>query len=264
MDNRPIGVFDSGVGGLTVVKALRQTLPGEDIIYLGDTARVPYGTKARSTVTRFSIECVQFLLKFNIKQAVVACNTASSCAVETLKKRFDVPVMGVIEPGARDAVKISSSKNKKIAVIATRSTVKSNAYQKHIHKLDKSVMVLQQPCPLFVPFVEENMIKGAIIESVVKEYLKAIKSKNVDSIILGCTHYPLLKSIIAKYLKGVHIIDSSKSISIEIKRTLEKKQMLSNKKQGILKCFVTDDANNFKTMALMFLDKDISIKRVQI
>ena len=260
MDKRPIGVFDSGVGGLTVVKALLKTLPNEDIVYLGDTARVPYGSKSQQTVTRFSLECMSFLNKHNIKIGIVACNTASSWAIDQLRKNFKHPIIGVIEPGVKKAV--NTSKTKRIGVIATRSTVSSDSYKKEILKREKKAKVFQKPCPLFVPLVEENLCNNKIAKEAIRMYLSDMKIKKVDSIILGCTHYPLLKNNIAKYLKNINIIDSSISVSKEVKEFLKKNNMTNSpKKQGKVNCFVTDEPKPFKKIAKIFLRKEIKVQK---
>ena len=260
MDKRPIGVFDSGVGGLTVVKALIKTLPNEDIVYLGDTARVPYGSKSQETVTRFALECMSFLKKFNIKIGIVACNTASSWAIEALKKNFKHPIIGVIEPGVKQALSISQTK--RIGVLATRSTVLSGSYKKEILKREKKAKVLHKPCPLFVPLVEENLCNNKIAQEAIHMYLSVMKTKKIDSIILGCTHYPLLKNNIAKYLKNINIIDSSISVSQEVKEFLKINNISNDpKRKGTLNCFVTDEPEPFKKIAKIFLRKEIKVKK---
>ena len=260
MDKRPIGVFDSGVGGLTVVKALLKKLPNEDIVYLGDTARVPYGSKSKETVTRFALECMSFLKKFNVKIGIVACNTASSWAIGQLRKNFKLPIIGVIDPGVKQAIKVS--KTKRIGVIATRSTVNSCSYKKKILKREKRAKVFQQSCPLFVPLVEENLGNNAIAKEAIQMYLSPMKKQKVDTIILGCTHYPLLKQNIAKYLKNINIIDSSISVSKEIKNFMEKKNMANDiQRKGKLTCFVTDEPKTFKKTAKIFLKKEIKVQK---
>ena len=189
---RPIGIFDSGVGGLTVFKEIEKALPNEHLIYFGDTAHVPYGSKSKETVVKFSTDNILFLLQKRVKMVVIACNTASALALDYLKDIFNIPIIGVIEAGANKALQVSQ--NKKIGVIGTKATVRSGSYEKEILQKDKTVKVVQTSCPLFVPMVENAMLGGKIVDDVVELYLKEFKSKGVDSLVLGCTHYPLLDS----------------------------------------------------------------------
>jgi glutamate racemase len=215
----PIGVFDSGVGGLTVVKELVNQMPSEDIVYFGDTARVPYGIKSKETIIRFSIENILFLLKKEVKLICVACNTVSSMALPVIKNHFRVPIVGVIAPGAREAV--YATRNKHIGVIGTKGTVKSRAYEEEIKQLDPGVKVTAVACPLFVPFVEEGWLEGPVVQEVAEKYLYPLKKAEVDTVILGCTHYPLLKNVIKKVLgKDVCLIDSAKQVAVEVKNIL--------------------------------------------
>ena len=197
-DSRPIGIFDSGVGGLTVVGKVQEILPNEDLIYFGDTARVPYGTKSKETVTKFSVENVEFLMGHNVKLVIVACNTASSLSLDFLKRCFRVPVIGVIEPGAREAV--SATRNDRIGVIGTNATVSSGAYETAMKRIDKKLKVFAASCPLFVPLVEDGWMDRRVAYDVASIYLKPLKAKGVDTLILGCTHYPLLKNVIRKVM----------------------------------------------------------------
>src|SRR4030042_3951049 len=189
--NRPIGVFDSGIGGLTVLKEIVKEMPSEDTIYLGDTARVPYGIRSPEIVTRYSLENTKFLFSKDIEILVVACNTASSISLDAIKNSVSIPVIGVIEPGAKAAVRATS--NKKIGVIGTEATVKSNSYTKAIKGIDRSIEVFSCSCPLFVPLVEEGWTEGEIASLTAKRYLDGLKGKGIDTLVLGCTHYPLLK-----------------------------------------------------------------------
>ncbi|MDD4939116.1 MAG: glutamate racemase [Candidatus Omnitrophica bacterium] len=250
---RPIGVFDSGVGGLTVVKELFRHLPGEDIIYFGDTARVPYGIKSRETVIRFSIENILFLLKHDVKLICVACNTVSSVALPSIKGHFRVPIVGVIAPGVREAV--YATRNKRIGVIGTRGTIDSRAYDKEIKQLDPAIKVTAAACPLFVPFAEEGWLEGSEISSVAAKYLKPVKDAKVDTVILGCTHYPLLKPVIKKSLgDDVALIDSAKQVAIEVKKILAQEGALNNKsREGRHKFYVSDNTSWFGSVAGRFL-----------
>lgn len=253
---KPIGVFDSGVGGLTVAKELIRQLPGEDIIYFGDIARVPYGIKSKETVIKFSIENILFLLKHEVKLICVACNTVSSFALPVIKNHFRVPIVGVITPGVREAV--YATKNKRIGVIGTRGTVKSRAYELEIKQLDPTAKVTAVACPLFVPFAEEGWVEGDVVTQVAKTYLKPLKDAKCDTVILGCTHYPLLKPVIKKVMgEGVELIDSAKQVAIEVKKILSAESLLSNKRKGKIKFFVSDNPEWFSDLAAGFLGEKI-------
>jgi glutamate racemase len=257
---KPIGVFDSGVGGLTVVKELIHQLPQEDIIYFGDTARVPYGIKSKETVIRFSIENILFLLKQDVKLICVACNTVSSLALPVIKHHFKVPIVGVIGPGVREAV--YATQNKRIGVIGTRGTIKSKAYENEIKQLDPEIKVISVACPLFVPFVEEGWTSGKVVEEVAQEYLRPLKKDKVDTVILGCTHYPLLKSVLRKALgKKVVLIDSAKQVAMEVKKILSAERILSGAKKGKHKFYVSDNPEWFNSLAERFLGKSIKNTR---
>ena len=206
----PIGIFDSGVGGLTVFRRLAEYLPGESIIYLGDTARVPYGTKSAATVVRYARACANLLIDRGVKMLVVACNTASAYALDALREDLDVPVLGVIEPGAASAVR--STRNKRIGVIGTAGTVSSGQYERAIHRLAGDVKVFSKPCPLFVPLAEEGWTEGDVPRQVAQEYLGQLARQSIDTLVLGCTHYPLLKGVIAETMgNGVTLVDSAES-----------------------------------------------------
>jgi glutamate racemase len=254
---KPIGVFDSGIGGLTVVKRLATTLPNESIIYFGDTARVPYGSKSNSTVIEYSIQNTKFLLQKNIKALVVACNTASSIAIPDLKKMFDIPIIGMIEPGSRMALKKSQSKN--IGVIGTRATVGNLAYSKEIKRLNGSAKVVEKPCPLFVPLAEEGWIKHQATFEIAEEYLKELREIGIDTLVLGCTHYPILTEVIQKVIgKNVSLIDSGVASSEVIKTELEKLGLLSDaKSMGTQEYYVSDIPAKFKEVAELFLGREI-------
>ncbi len=249
---KSIGVFDSGVGGLTVVKELIRQLPSEDIIYFGDTARVPYGIKSRETVIRFSIENILFLLKQDVKLICVACNTVSSLALPVIKNYFKVPIVGVLSPGAREAV--YATKNKRIGVIGTSGTIRSRAYEFEIKQLDPEVSITAVSCPLFVPFVEEGWLTGPVVKKVVESYLKPLKDAKVDTVILGCTHYPVLKPIIKKVMGGhVTLIDSAKQVAIEVKKILAAEDLINGKRKAKNKFYVSDNPEWFQGLAKRFL-----------
>ncbi len=258
-------MFDSGIGGLTVAKSLFELLPNENIIYLGDTARLPYGSKSKETVILYSIECLKFLLSKKVKMIVVACNTASSVAVPFLQKITKVPVTGVISPGAKAAVE--KSKSKKIGVIGTLGTIKSKAYNKQVHKYDKGFEIHSQPCSLFVQLAEDGWTDNEIALLIAKKYLNGLKEINIDSLILGCTHYPILKKTIGKVMgKEVKLIDSGEETAKAVKTFLEENNLLNKQKaKGRHKFFVTDFPNNFKTISERFLGQRIKeVKKIKI
>ena len=259
---RPIGVFDSGVGGLTVARELIHQLPSETIIYFGDTARVPYGIKSKETVIRFSIENILFLLKHDVKLICVACNTVSSVALPVIKNHFKVPIIGVISPGVREAVYATQSK--RVGVIGTKGTIRSRTYELEINHLDPEVKVTAVACPLFVPFVEEGWLSGDVVLSVARTYLKPLKEAKVDTVILGCTHYPLLKHVIRGVLgDDVTLIDSAKQVAIEVKKTLAQDGLLNKGRLGKQKFFVSDNPEWFSNLAERFLGKAVKgVKKV--
>lgn len=257
---KAIGVFDSGVGGLTVVRELIRQLPAEDIIYFGDTARVPYGIKSRETVIRFSIENILFLLKQQVKLICIACNTSSSVALPVIQTHFKVPIVGVIAPGVREAV--YATQNKRIGIIGTKGTIKSRAYELQIKQLDRKIKVISQACPLFVPFAEEGWLKGEVVLKVASVYLKPLKEAGVDTLILGCTHYPLLKPVIRQALgKKVNLIDSAKQVAIEVKRILNQEGLLNRAGRGESKFYVSDNPEWFSDLAQRFLGRPIKDAR---
>ncbi len=254
MDERPIGIFDSGIGGLTVLKELIHALPCEDTIYLGDTARVPYGTKSAGTVTGYSIENAEFLLKHGVKLLVVACNTASAYAIGELRSRLDLPVIGVIEPGAKAAVE--ASRAKRIGVIGTEGTIKSGAYFDAIKEIDPKVVVFTRACPLFVPLAEEGWTENEVARLAAGIYLNRLKDEAVDVVLLGCTHYPLLERTIRGVMgEEVKLIDSATATAAEARRVLEEEGLLSARgRPGTRRFFVTDSPERFTTVGRRFLD----------
>lgn len=260
---RPIGIFDSGVGGLTVARSVRKVLPLEDIIYFGDTARVPYGNKSKETIDRFSREIVDFLIGKKVKAVVIACNTASSFSQSFLQRKYDIPIMGVISPGVRKAVSIS--KNNKIGIIGTEATVSSGAYEKELSKrYGKEFKMFSASCPLFVPLVENRMTSGEITTLAAEKYLTALKKNGIDTLILGCTHYPMLKKVISNVMKGVHLVDSSEAVAEEVRNVLLLKGLASRPPRGKGKmiCYVSDAPGNFKKISGMFLKEEVDVKKV--
>jgi len=263
VNNSPIGIFDSGLGGLTVMSAINKALPLENLIYFGDTARVPYGSKSKDIVIKYSKEIASFLMKHKVKLIVVACNTASAFALAVLKKTLEVPVIGVIEPGSKAAV--CASKNKRIGVIGTEGTVNSGSYTKEINKISKS-KVYQQACPLLVPLVEEGWNDEEITDVIVKKYMKPLLSKRIDTLVLGCTHYPLLKKTFEKNAGSkVILIDSAEATAGEVKNVLNKKRLFADEKsRKFLRFYVSDNPDKFKSIGSRFFSKKIScVKKIE-
>jgi glutamate racemase len=255
---KPIGIFDSGIGGLTVLKEILNAMPEEDTIYLGDTARVPYGTKSVETVTRYSFENARFLLKFNIKLLVVACNTASAYCLHRLQQELPIPVIGVIEPGARRAVGVT--KTKRVGVIGTEGTIKSGAYFDAIKAIDSSIAVFTKPCPMFVPLVEEGWTSNQIARLTAHTYLREIKKQWVDVLILGCTHYPLLKDVIKEIMgEDVVLIDSGHETAADVTKCLMDRGILevASPKQGSHRFFVTDSPDRFRQVGGKFMNANV-------
>lgn len=245
-----------------MVKSVRQLLPNEDIIYFGDTARVPYGNKSRSSVIRFSREITSFLVKHGVKIVVVACNTASSLSLFSLRKIFSVPIVGVITSGVKEALRVS--KNKRLAVIGTNSTIKSRAYDIEIEKMGGVDCFYSQKCPLFVPLVENGLIKDDITYQIARKYLNGLKSKNIDTLILGCTHYPALKTVIKKIMPGVNLVDSSFAVAKDVKKILMEKELIRNSdsRAGRISTYVSDDVEDFVKSAGMFFKERLKTKKV--
>ncbi|MBW0001242.1 MAG: glutamate racemase [Verrucomicrobia bacterium] len=243
--SQPIGVFDSGIGGLTVVRALRELLPEEDIFYLGDTARLPYGGKDRATIERYSLEIAGLLLAENAKMIVVACNTASALALPRLQQTLRTPVSGVIVPGARAAVQ--QTRNGKIGVLATRATVASAAYDQAIDAAAAGVEVISQACPLLVPLIEEAWLEDPVTREVLERYLNPLLAAGVDTLVLGCTHYPLLEPLIAEVAgPDVALIDSAFNCAAAVRQVLEEKGLRNTRATpGNLQVALTDSFNPF-------------------
>ena len=261
---QPIGVFDSGIGGLTVLKEILSELPLESTVYLGDTARVPYGIRSPETVTRYSFENTRFLSSRGIKMLVVACNTVSAVSLDAIKRSLAIPVVGVIEPGAKAAVK--ATRSKKVGVIGTSATIRSSSYTKAIRAADPSVEVFALPCPLFVPLVEEGWTDGPIVEMTAERYLRAVREKGVDTLVLGCTHYPLLKSVLSAVMgREVRLIDSAIETAGEIKKTLGGMSLLNTTGGASQEFYVTDSADKFIEVGERFLGRKIDfIKKIEL
>ena len=257
MDKRPIGVFDSGLGGLTVVKAMKKLLPNESILYFGDTARLPYGVKSKKLVIEYSNQITKFLIKKNAKMIIVACNTATAMALEELNYNFkDIPIIGVIDPGSMQAS--IDSINKRIGVIGTVATIKSGAYEYALKSIDSNINVFSKDCPLFVPFVEEGMVEGEAIHLIVEHYLSSFKDK-IDTMILGCTHYPLLEPVIKEYVKDIKLVDSASAVAKHADKILNDRKIKNGyKKRSSLDCFVTDLPRQFEKLGRIFLGESIN------
>lgn len=260
----PIGVFDSGLGGLTVVRELRRKLPHERIVYFGDIARLPYGIKSEKQIRDFSRENTEFLLRRNIKALVVACNSSSSAAYWFLKSRYRLPIVDVIRPAAQTAVE--TTQTGRIGVMATQATVHSRAYERAIQGIERRIKVFSNACPLLVPFVEEGILSGPLVDLVLKRYLKPLVARRIDTLILGCTHYPMLREAIQKASGGkARLIDSAPAAASALRNILEDRGEISNsEKRGKLDVFVSDLPNHFERVGSRFLGeelKDIKVVR---
>ncbi|MGN0307318.1 MAG: glutamate racemase [Lachnospiraceae bacterium] len=248
----PVGVFDSGVGGLTVVREIMRQIPNERIIYFGDTARVPYGSKSRETVTKYSRQIIRFLRMQKVKAIVVACNTASAYALEQLEEEIDLPVIGVVKPGAKTAVKVTG--NGKIGVIATEGTINSKIYTRYIKQLKEGAEVLGKACPLFVPLVEEGLLEDPVTDEIAGRYLSSLKDSGIDTLILGCTHYPLIRSTIKRFMgEEVTLVNPAYETARELKELLENHNLLCEKKPllgtNCYRFYVSDGAEKFQHFA---------------
>lgn len=259
MNNLAIGIFDSGIGGLTVAKEIAKKLPKESLIYIGDTARVPYGPRSKEVVTQFAKELVNFLIKRNVKALVVACNTIAAQSLDEIKKLSTVPVIDVLGPAVKKAVKYT--KNKRIGVIGTQGTISSKAYERAIKRLDQKIKVISVDCPLFVPLAEEGLHKHEATRLVAQDYLDDIVTSKVDTLILGCTHYPLLYEAITETIgPQVILIDSAPPTAEKLKRLLEEKSLLSESTNPTYEFFVTDAPERIYQIASRFFGKELGGK----
>ena len=255
MDKRAIGVFDSGLGGLTAVRRLHALMPQENIIYFGDTGRVPYGNRGRDIITKYARQDVAFLRQFDLKSIIIACNTVSAIALDVLSRENDIPIIGTVEPACRRAM--TMTKNGKVGVIGTAATIRSGAYEKYLHKKDGALDLFTQACPLFVPLVENGRVHrgDVVIETVVKEYLTPLKDAGVDTLILGCTHYPLLEEVIGDFMgPDVTLIDSGAEAA-----NLASTQFDPNEGTGTTQYFVSDDPQGFDQLAELFLQEKVDV-----
>lgn len=267
MNNRPIGIFDSGIGGLTVLGEIIKLLPGEDTLYLGDTARLPYGIKSEETVTKYAIENTRFLMKHDIKLLVVACNTASAVSLPVLRKEFPIPVIGVIEAGARASVRVT--RNGRVGIIGTETTINSSAYAKAIRTINPDIEIVAKACPLFVPLVEEGWVKDDITIAVAERYLRPLQREGIDTLVLGCTHYPLLKDIIQKIMgDNVRLIDSAEETAREVNEVIMDRRLMKDRdfsSNGMRKFFVTDVPLRFSDQGSRFLGEKITtVEKVSV
>lgn len=257
MNSSPVGVFDSGIGGLTVLKEIHRALPNEGTLYLGDTARVPYGIRSPETVTKYAFENTDFLVGRGIKLLIIACNTVSAVSLDKVAGSLSMPVIGVIEPGARAAV--MATRNKRVGVIGTEATINSNAYTKAIRSFDADIEVISLPCPLFVPLVEEGFTDNDIAAMAANNYLSGMKGMGIDTLVLGCTHYPLLKNVISSVMgKDITLIDSATETVKELKRMIEETGMENSISDKIIRRFyVTDSPERFIKVGERFLGQRI-------
>ncbi|OLB17309.1 MAG: glutamate racemase [Verrucomicrobia bacterium 13_2_20CM_2_54_15_9cls] len=256
-DPRPIGVFDSGIGGLTVVKALRELLPNEDIFYLGDTARVPYGGKSATTVERYSLEMADMLLEENVKLVVIACNSASAVALGRLEQTLSVPVIGVIKPGAQAAV--AATRSQHVGVIGTRATIKSGAYERELRALNPDINVTARACPLLVPLIEEGWLDDGLTDHVIARYLGPLTQEGVDTLVLGCTHYPLLADAIGRFLAGkAKLVDSAHTCAKAVEQLLDRHSLRASRGGAAsLQVALTDAPDTFLAVARRALQLEI-------
>lgn len=248
----PIGVFDSGVGGLTVAREIIRQLPNEKIIYFGDTARVPYGSKSKENIIKFSRQIIRFLRSKNVKAIVVACNTASAIALEEIRHEIDIPIIGVVKPGAK--VASTNTKNKRIGIIATEATINSNIYTDVIHENDREITVFGKACPLFVPLVEEGLLEDPVTDEIAMRYLNDLKSKDIDTLILGCTHYPLLRKTVGKIIgDNVNLVNPAYETAKSLKELLVNQGIAAGDEHQyeseMYEFYVSDTAEKFKKFA---------------
>ena len=268
MNNRPIGVFDSGMGGLTALRQLVRLLPNENIIYFGDTGRVPYGARASDTIIKYARQDMALLKGFDPKAILIACGTVSTTALPVLMREYDLPVYGVVEPAVKAALKATN--NNRIGIIGTKATVRSGSYAEMIRYMNRDIEVFAKACPLFVPLVEDGRVEPGdpVLMHLIREYLSGMVDAHVDTVILGCTHYPLLSDAIASYLgEGVKLIDTGLESSLALREHLTNRELLSDRTEnGTVSYYVSDSAEDFKALASVFLGTKIvqDVRRVDI
>ena len=260
MDRRPIGVFDSGMGGLTAVRELIHLMPEEDIVYFGDTGRVPYGSRSRDTIIKYARQDVAFLNTFDLKAVVIACGTVSTTALEVLEQENPIPVLGVVRPAVAEAV--AATRSGKIGLIGTQATIRTGAYEKYIARLRPDAQVTARACPLFVPLVENGRFRPGdlVVETVVREYLEEVKAQGVDTLMLGCTHYPLLRDVIGAYMgPRVELVDVGGECARWVNAQLAGQDLLAPPdRQGTHRYLVSDSTGDFASVASMFLGEDVT------
>lgn len=254
MENKPIGIFDSGLGGLTVLRAIHALMPEEDLVYFGDSGRAPYGTKSKETIIKYTFQDINFLLKQNVKMIVIACNTASACSLERVRASCPVPVVEVVGPGARAAA--NASGNGRIGVIGTPATIGSGVYEKAIREILPNCVCYSVPCPLFVPLVEEGWWENEVAEIVAEKYLAPLRDKKIDSLVLGCTHYPLLTNVIQKVMgQEVVLINSAYEVAKEVKVSLDKNGIACKESdRATVRFYTSDSVDKFAALGELFLD----------
>ncbi|WP_026891913.1 glutamate racemase [Lacrimispora aerotolerans] len=265
--NSPIGVFDSGVGGLTVVREIMRQMPEERLIYFGDTARVPYGTKSKDTIVRYTRQNIRFLMTQDVKAIVIACNTATAFALETVEKELDIPVIGVIHAGAKTAV--DATRNGKIGIIGTEGTIQSGVYTKVMEEMKGGIEVIGKPCPLFVPLVEEGLLHDSVTDEIASRYLSELKGKFIDTLVLGCTHYPLLRSTVGRVMgPEVTLVNPAYETALELKQVLSESQLLheeDDSSQDKYRFYVSDLAEKFTNFASSILPDQVKqTKKINI
>lgn len=262
MNDAPIGVFDSGVGGLTVAREIMRQIPNERIVYFGDTARVPYGSKSKDIIIKYSRQIIRFLLTENVKAIVIACNTASAFAIETMQQEFDIPIVGVVKPGAKVAAE--TTVNGRIGLIGTEGTIRSGVYAEYIRSFRHDAQVIGKSCPLFVPLVEENMLHDEVTDMVAQRYLSELKDKDIDTLIMGCTHYPLLRSTVRKIMGDkVNLVNPAYETAVELRDVLNRENIANIKEvdspSSMYRFYVSDDEDKFKAFANSILPFDITM-----
>ncbi|WP_251447921.1 glutamate racemase [Vermiculatibacterium agrestimuris] len=267
MDPRPIGVFDSGLGGLTALRELRRLLPGEELIYFGDTGRVPYGGRSREIILRYARQDVAFLRSFDPKAIIIACGTVSANALTELSAENDLPIFGVVGPAAQAAA--ATTRNGKVGLIGTAASIRSGAYEREIAQLAPRLEVFSRPCPLFVPLVENGRFRPGdqVVELVAEEYLQPLRSAGVDTLVLGCTHYPLLRDVVGQVMgPQVTLIDTGAVCAVHAARALEAQGLLARRETGQRRYFVSDSTQDFARLAGIFLGEDVegSVERIEI
>ena len=260
----PVGVFDSGVGGLTVAREISRQLPKENIVYFGDTARVPYGSKSQNTIIRFSEQIIRFLKTKQVKAIVIACNTASALALDAVRDEFDIPIMGVVIPGARAAVE--ATKNRHVGVVGTDATVQSGMYTKVIREMAPDITVTEKACPLFVPLVEEGFKEHVVTQEIIEYYLESMKHTDIDAMILGCTHYPLIRSKIREYMGDrIQIVNPAYETAMDLKKMLEERGMANDgttEQHSRYSFYVSDAAEKFRRFANTVMPFDVPTTNV--